>query len=244
MQLIPAIDLMNGKVVRLSRGNPKTAKVYERFGNPLQTAQKWQEEGAKKLHIIDLDAALGFGDNLSVITNIIKKVNLPIQLGGGIRSIKDVECLLKLGIKQVILGALPFKKPDELIQIIKKFGSQIVIVALDNKNGKIMIEGWKTKISTNMFDSFDQFLQLGIDNFLITSIVRDGTLSGPDLELLKEININPKIKIIAAGGISKLEDLINLKKIGIESAVIGKALYENHFSLKEALSIVGGNQIQ
>lgn len=242
MQLIPAIDLMSGKVVRLSRGNPKTAKVYEQFGNPLQTAQKWQKEGAEKLHIIDLDAALGFGNNLSVITSIVKKVNLPIQLGGGIRSINDVERLLKLGVKQVILGALPFKKPDELIQIVKKFGSQIVIVALDNKNGKIMIEGWKTKINIDIFDSFDQFLNLGIDNFLITSIIRDGTLSGPDLRLLKEINRNPQMKIIAAGGIGKLEDLINLKKIGIEGAVIGKALYENNFSFTQALSVVGGKQ--
>lgn len=242
MQLIPAIDLMSGKVVRLSRGNPKTAKVYEQFGNPLQTAQKWQKEGAEKLHIIDLDAALGFGNNLSVITSIVKKVNLPIQLGGGIRSIKDVERLLKLGVKQVILGALPFKKPDELIQIVKKFGSQIVIVALDNKNGKIMIEGWKTKINIDIFDSFDQFLNLGIDNFLITSIIRDGTLSGPDLRLLKEINRNPQMKIIAAGGIGKLEDLMNLKKIGIEGAVIGKALYENNFSFTQALSVVGGKQ--
>ena len=242
MQLIPAIDLMNGKVVRLSRGNPKTAKVYEQFGDPVQTAQKWQKEGAKKLHIIDLDAALGFGNNLSIITNIIKKVNLPIQLGGGIRTIRYIEQLIKLGIKQVILGALPFKKPDELIQIVKKFGSQIVIVALDNKNGKIMIEGWKTTINIDMLDSFEQFLRLGINDFLITSIARDGTLSGPDLKLLKEMNRNPKMKIIAAGGIGKVEDLLNLKKIGVEGAVIGKALYENKFSLKEAIAIVGGKQ--
>lgn len=240
MQLIPAIDLMNGKVVRLSRGDPKTAKIYEQFGDPLQTAQKWQKEGAEKLHIIDLDAALGFGNNLSVITSIVKKVNLPIQLGGGIRSINDVERLLKLGVKQVILGALPFKKPDELIQIIKNFGSQIVIVALDNNKGKIMIEGWKTRINIDMLNSFEQFLSLGIDNFLITSIARDGTLSGPDLKLLKEINRNPKIKILAAGGIGGIEDLLNLKKIGIEGVVIGKALYENKFSLREALTIVGG----
>ena len=242
MQLIPAIDLMSGKVVRLSRGNPKTAKVYEQFGNPLQTAQKWQKEGAEKLHIIDLDAALGFGNNLSVITSIVKKVNLPIQLGGGIRSIKDVERLLKLGVKQVILGALAFKKPDELIQIVKKFGSQIVIIAMDNKNGKIMIEGWKTTINIDMLDSFEQFLRLGIDNFLVTSIVKDGTLSGPDLKVLKEINRNPNMKIIAAGGIGKVEDLLNLKKIGVDGVVIGKALYENRFSLKEALAIVGGKK--
>jgi phosphoribosylformimino-5-aminoimidazole carboxamide ribotide isomerase len=242
MQLIPAIDLMNGKIVRLSKGNPKTAKIYEQFGDPIKTAQKWQKEGATKLHIIDLDAALGSGNNLSTITNIIKEVNLPIQLGGGIRSITDVDSLIKLGIKQVILGALPFKNPEHFYQIIDEFGSKTVIVALDNKNGNIMIEGWKTRTKMGINDSLEKFLQLGIDNFLVTSIVKDGTLSGPDLKVLREINRTPKMKIIAAGGIGKLEDLINLKRIGIEGAVIGKALYENRFSFKEALQTVGGKQ--
>ncbi|HUU86443.1 MAG TPA: HisA/HisF-related TIM barrel protein, partial [Candidatus Glassbacteria bacterium] len=107
MQLIPAIDLMNGRIVRLSRGDPNTAKIYEQFGGPVTTAKKWQKDGAKKLHIIDLDAALGSGNNRSIIAEIAESVNLPIQVGGGIRTIKDVEHLLSLGINQVILGALP-----------------------------------------------------------------------------------------------------------------------------------------
>jgi phosphoribosylformimino-5-aminoimidazole carboxamide ribotide isomerase len=231
---------MNGRIVRLSRGDPRTAKIYEQFGNPVETAQKWQADGAEKLHIIDLDAAFGFGDNLSLIAKIAENVTLPIQVGGGIRSLRYVEKLFALKIDQVILGALPFKDPPILIQIKQKFGSDAVIVALDNKNGKVMIEGWKTRTTMGIRESLKKFLSMEIHNFLITSIVKDGTLSGPDLKTLKEINRTPEVKIIAAGGIGQLEDLINLKRIGVAGAVIGKALYEEQFSLKEALKKLGG----
>jgi len=240
MQLIPAIDLMNGRIVRLSRGDLKTAKIYEQFGDPIQTALKWQADGAEKLHIIDLNAAFGIGDNRSVITKIAENVTLPIQVGGGIKSVRDVEQLFTLKIDQVILGALPFRDPLAFIQIIKQFKAESVIVALDNKNGKVMIEGWKIKTAMGINESLKKFLSTGIHTFLITSIVKDGTLSGPDLETLEEINRNPKLNIIAAGGIGQLEDLVNLKRIGVKGAVIGKALYEEKFTLKEALKKLGG----
>jgi len=226
--------------VRLSRGDPNTAKIYEQFGDPIKTAQKWQKNGAKKLHIIDLDAALGSGNNRSIISEIAKSITLPIQVGGGIRTIIDVEHLLSLGIDQVILGALPFNDPFALNKIQKQFGSDVVIVALDNKNGNIMIEGWKTKTKLRVRDSLNKFIGMGIKSFLITSIIKDGTLSGPDLETLGEASEIPEAKIIAAGGIGQLDDLIELNKIGVDSAVIGKALYEERFTLKEALSQFGG----
>jgi len=231
---------LNGRIVRLSRGDPNTAKIYEQFGDPIKTAQKWQEDGAKKLHIIDLDAALGSGDNRSIISEIAENITLPLQVGGGIRTVKDVEHLLSLGIDQVILGALPFNDPFALNKIQKQFGSDVVIVALDNKNGKIMIEGWKTKTMMSVRDSLNKFIEMGIKSFLITSIIKDGTLSGPDLETLGEASRIPETKIIAAGGIGQLDDLIELNKIGVDSAVIGKALYEERFTLKEALSQFGG----
>jgi phosphoribosylformimino-5-aminoimidazole carboxamide ribotide isomerase len=241
MQLIPAIDLMKGRIVRLSRGDPKTAKIYRQFGDPVQTAQKWQAEGAKKLHIIDLDAALGSGNNYSLISEIVENVTLPIQVGGGIRSFKDAERLLALKIDQVILGALPFNDPSALILIQEKFGPDHVIVALDNRNGDIMIEGWKTKTSMGINEALKKFLSMGIYSFLITSITKDGTLSGPDLETLDKASRNPGAKIIAAGGIGQLEDLLDLQGIGVEGAVIGKALYEERFTLKEAFEKLGGN---
>ncbi|MEM3051811.1 MAG: HisA/HisF-related TIM barrel protein, partial [Candidatus Bathyarchaeia archaeon] len=160
MQLIPAIDLMNGKIVRLARGDPKTAKVYDQFGGPVEAARKWQAEGAGKLHIIDLDAAFGAGDNLTVIAKIAKNVDLPIQVGGGIRTVDAARRLLRLGTSQVILGALAFGNPSAIMQIQRDFGAKAVIVALDNKEGKIMVEGWRTETSMDMKAALEKFTAL------------------------------------------------------------------------------------
>ena len=240
MQVIPAIDLMKGKIVRLSRGDPKTAKVYDQFGTAVETAKKWKREGARKLHIIDLDAAFGTGDNLSVIAEIVESADLPIQVGGGIRAVKAVEKLLVLGVSQVILGALAFSDPNAVAQVQRKFGSKPIIVALDNKDGKIMVEGWKTQTAFGIKDALEKFTELKVQTFLVTSITKDGTLSGPDLETLSEACRYPNVEIIAAGGIGSLNDLIALKRVGVEAAVVGKALYEDKFTLKQALRTVEG----
>ncbi len=239
MLLIPAIDLMNGEIVRLTHGDPKTAKVYIQFGGPVKTAKKWQADGAKKLHIIDLDAALGTGNNLSVIAEIAENTDFPIQVGGGIRNIEAVKKMLELGVSQVILGALAFNNPQAVTQVQQIFGAKSVIVALDNRDGRIMVEGWKTPTALDIKKALKKFVALGIKTFLVTSITKDGTLSGPDLDMLKEACQEPRAEIIAAGGIGGLNDLAALKRVGVEGAVIGKALYEGKFTLKEAFKIVG-----
>src|SRR3990170_6434124 len=144
MKIIPAIDLMKGKVVRLSRGDPATAKVYDQWGTPVQVALKWKAEGAKRLHIIDLDAAFSRGNNLQVIKEIAEAAALPIQVGGGIRTVQAAEKILTTGIRYVILGALAFSQPDAIARIRGKFCLESIIVALDNRDGKVMVEGWKT----------------------------------------------------------------------------------------------------
>ena len=240
LQLIPAVDLMNAKIVRLTHGDPKTAKVYDQFGGPVKTAKKWQADGAGKIHIIDLDAALGTGNNLSVIAEIVENIALPIQVGGGIREVETAEKLLKLGVSQVILGALAFSDPEAVTQIKREFGAGSVIVALDNKDGKIMVEGWKTTTGLGVKEALEKFAALGVKTFLVTSITRDGTLSGPDLDTLKEACQYSGVAIIAAGGIGGLNDLRALKRVGVAGAVIGKALYEGRFTLKEALETIGG----
>jgi phosphoribosylformimino-5-aminoimidazole carboxamide ribotide isomerase len=239
LQLIPAIDLMNGKIVRLTHGDPKTAKVYSQFGGPVETAKKWQGEGATKLHIIDLDAALGMGNNLSVIAEIAESTHFPIQVGGGIRSVEAVAKVLGLGVSQVILGALAFSDLQAVAQVQQSFGAKSLIVALDNEDGKIMVEGWKTVAALGMKEALKKFVALGVDTFLVTSITKDGTLSGPDLDTLREACQHPDVEIIAAGGIGGLNDLVALKMLGVEGAVIGKALYEGRFTLKEAIKTVG-----
>jgi phosphoribosylformimino-5-aminoimidazole carboxamide ribotide isomerase len=240
MQLIPAIDLMNGKIVRLTKGDPKTAKVYEeKFGTPLEAAKRWRDEGAGKLHIIDLDAAFVMGNNHSVIAEIAKNVKLPIQVGGGIRNYETAEKLFQTGITQVILGALAFSDPSAIGKIQKKFGRDSVIVALDNREGQIMVEGWQTETAVSVYEALEKYTQLSVSRFLITSIAKDGMLTGPDLQTLSEATLHPNTKIIAAGGIGSLGDLAALKEIGVEGAVIGKALYEGRFTLKEAIKMIG-----
>jgi phosphoribosylformimino-5-aminoimidazole carboxamide ribotide isomerase len=240
MQLIPAIDLMNGKIVRLTRGEAKTAKLYERqFGTPVEVAQHWRDEGASKLHIIDLDAAFGLGNNHSVIAEVSKNVKLPIEVGGGIHSYETAEKLFKTGITQVILGSLAFSDPTAIQKIQKKFGSESVIVALDNKDGLIMVDGWKTATAMTMQDALDKYTTLGVRRFLITSIAQDGMLNGPDLSTLCQATLYPNTKIVAAGGIGGIGDLVALKEIGVDGVVIGKALYERRFTLQEAIQKIG-----
>jgi phosphoribosylformimino-5-aminoimidazole carboxamide ribotide isomerase len=239
MQLIPAIDLMNGKIVRLSRGEAKTAKVYDQFGGPVETAKRWRDEGAGKLHIIDLDAAFGKGNNHDVIADIAKNIALPIQVGGGIRSFETAAKLFKTGISQVILGSLAFSDLSAIGKIQKRFGAESVIIALDNKDGRIMVEGWKTATALSLKEALEKFTKLGVGTFLITSIAQDGMLSGPDLETLREACKFPNAKVIAAGGIGSINDLTALKRVGVEGAVIGKALYEGRFTLKEAIKTIG-----
>ena len=242
LEVIPAIDLMKGKVVRLFQGDPKTAKEYKSFGDPIEVAEKWKKEGASRLHVIDLDAALNMGENLAIIAKIAAAVDLPIQVGGGIRKIETAKKMFAMGISHIILGALAFNEPNALTEIQEKFGYQRVIVALDNKDGKIAVEGWKTPTRFEVEDALAKFSELQIKMFLVTSIAKDGTLSGPDVYTLNKACAYPDVSIIAAGGIGSLNDLTVLKRIGVEGVVVGKALYEGIFSLKEAIGIAKGEQ--
>lgn len=238
MQLIPAIDLMNSKIVRLTRGELKTAKVYDQFGGPIETAKRWRDEGAGRLHIIDLDAAFNKGNNRELIKKIAENISLPIQVGGGIRSYEIAEQLFQTGISQVMLGSLSFSDPSVINKIQEKFGPESVVVALDNRNGWVMVEGWQTATEITVEFALEKFIEIGVKRFLITSISQDGMLSGPDIEALSEA-VQSGAKIIAAGGIGSIDDLAELKRTGVEGAVIGKALYEGKFTLKEAIEKIG-----
>jgi phosphoribosylformimino-5-aminoimidazole carboxamide ribotide isomerase len=262
MQLIPAIDLMNGKIVRLTRGEANTAKYYYHdFGTPLEAAKRWFNEGAQKLHIIDLDAAFGKGNNYSTIGEIAlnfpvspnNERTMPIQVGGGIRDIETAKKLKTMGISQVILGTVAITNEKLLVEIMNVLGSNSVIVSLDHEKGLVKSShGWtksgnlelgrrkKTIVKKRTVnEALRQFIDLGIQRFLITSIDRDGMLSGTDLETLENAARFSNIKIIAAGGIGSISDLIDLKRVGVEGVVIGKALYEHKFTLKEALKKLG-----
>lgn len=224
--------------MRLSQGNPDRARVYEHMGRPVDVAMRWKNEGANKLHVIDLDAAFNRGNNLETITEIVRVSQLPVQVGGGIRSYSSAEVLLRSGASNVILGALAFSDATAIRRLQKKFGEDAVVVAVDNKDGYVMVEGWKTPTKLKVEQAIEHFIEIHVKTFLVTSITQDGTLSGPDLETLRRACKYTEIKVIAAGGISCIADLVAVKNVGAKGAVVGKALYEGRFTLREAIYAV------
>ena len=238
MEVIPAVDIMNGKVVRLVRGDPESAKSYEHLGDPVTLARRWEAQGAQIIHVIDLDATLGLGSNIGLIEEIVQKIDVPIQVGGGIRSLSKARRLLGKGVYRAILGSLAFKEPSSAKALLDEFGDDRVVVALDNLGGAVMVHGWKTSASVTVDDAVTDFSELGVNLFLVTSVARDGTMSGPDFDTLARL-CRRDIAVIAAGGIGSLEDLVGLKRLGVHGAVIGKALYEGSFTLGEALRTAG-----
>lgn len=235
MKVLAAIDIMNGDVVRLTKGDQSTKKVYS--NDPVQVAKKWAKDGADMLHIVDLDAAFGNeSNNLSIISEILHSVNIPIQIGGGIRSTEIFEKIVKMGFSKIVVGTMAYRNVNELRSLSKNYGDKIVI-SLDEINGKVMIEGWKSSSDYKVEDAINKFNKLGISNFLLTSIIKDGTLSGPDIVTLNSINTDRKSKIIASGGISSLVDVLRVRSIGCDSVILGKALYEERLDIKKVKAI-------
>ncbi len=238
MDIIPAVDIMGGKVVRLSKGEPDTAKKYKDLEEPLLTARRWESEGANYLHVIDLDAAIGGRNNRQIVLSIIQGVNIPVQVGGGIRSRSLAEEILNIGASRIIMATLAFKEEDAVKILIEDFGSERVMVALDYLNGIVMTHGWKDSTGLALDKALEKFSNLGVYLFLLTSISRDGLLIGSDYKTLKAITKRSERKIFIAGGINSLNDLVRLNSIDINGVVIGKALYEGRFTLREALDAV------
>jgi phosphoribosylformimino-5-aminoimidazole carboxamide ribotide isomerase len=235
MKILAAIDIMNGDVVRLTKGDQSTKKVYS--NDPVQVAKKWANDGADMLHIVDLDAAFGNeSSNLSIISEILDSVNIPIQIGGGIRNTGIFEKIIEMGFSKIVVGTMAYRNVNELRELSKNYGDKIVI-SLDEINGKVMIEGWKYSSDYKIEDALNKFNKLGISNFLLTSIIKDGTLSGPDIVTLNSINTDRKSKIIASGGISSLVDVLRVRSIGCDSVILGKALYEERLDIKKVKAI-------
>ena len=232
MNVIPAIDILDSKLVRLTKGDPST-RVEQWNGNPIEAAHRWNKKGAKIIHIIDLDAALGKKRNTSYITRISNAIDSSLQVGGGIRSYKYAKTLLDAGIENIILGSMPIKTPEIAQRLIDEYGSERIIIALDHRNSLISVHGWIESTGLSIYSKLKDFIDLGYENFLVTSIEHDGGLSGPDIKTYRKIS--NKANIIASGGISSIQDIITLKKVGVKAVVIGKALYQNKFSFEEAL---------
>jgi phosphoribosylformimino-5-aminoimidazole carboxamide ribotide isomerase len=241
MTIIPAIDLIKGTCVRLTRGRFNTQKRY--FDNPVKAAEKWKKEGAEWLHIVDLDGArTGNPENLKVAFGIKKKIDIKIQYGGGIRSSEAIEKVLKEGIDRVILGTRVIGDINFLKSSISDYKCRVIISLDYGKNGMIFKSGWQKRSEVSIFELIKRLEELDAEEAIITDISRDGTLKGVNIEFLKRILERSKMKFIVAGGIGSLGDIINLKKIenmGIAGVIIGKALYEEKakIDLREAIRI-------
>ncbi|MEM3404395.1 MAG: 1-(5-phosphoribosyl)-5-[(5-phosphoribosylamino)methylideneamino] imidazole-4-carboxamide isomerase [Nitrososphaeria archaeon] len=235
MEIWPSLDLMGGKVVRLVKGNPSKSIVYS--DDPLKVALKWQRARVSGLHIIDLDATLQLGNNIEVIQKIVKNIDLPTQLGGGIRSIRSIEAAFKLGVEKVIVGTALFTNKLDPIELLK-FGSNKVVIAIDHINGQIAISGWRTKLSLKLSSSIQKLWNQGFRLFLSTSASRDGTLKGCDKSHLMKIEKFLPYTYIA-GGISSLEDLRFLKNKNVKGAILGRALYDSVIKIEEVMEVAG-----
>jgi phosphoribosylformimino-5-aminoimidazole carboxamide ribotide isomerase len=233
VKVIPAVDLLDGKVVRLVKGDPNNKVVYS--NDPINVAKKWESEGADALHIVDLDATLTRGSNINIIRKIIESINIPVQIAGGIRSLEAAKELLK-NADRIVLGTLAYNEPNSVEKVTKEFGEDKIVIAIDQMNGIVMIDGWRKSTGMNVLDAIEKFKQMGIRYFLLTSIDRDGTLSGPDTDMLSK-TCKTGVNIIASGGISRDEDVVKVKRTGAYAVILGKALYDGKVNIKRAKEI-------
>ncbi|MDD5485985.1 MAG: 1-(5-phosphoribosyl)-5-[(5-phosphoribosylamino)methylideneamino]imidazole-4-carboxamide isomerase [Dehalococcoidales bacterium] len=237
MEIIPAIDIRAGQCVRLYQGDYSAETVYS--FNPVSKAHEWVAQGATRLHVVDLDgAARGEIVNLDIIREIAQGLLIPVQVGGGVRSIKDIENLFKAGVDRVILGTTAVENYELVKEACRRFKDSI-IVGIDARDGKIAIKGWKQSTEITAVSLARDMVQLGVRRFIYTDISRDGTLTEPNFCAVFELLDSIRTPVIAAGGVSRPIHLKVLKQLGVEGAIIGKALYTGDINLKQALDNIG-----
>jgi len=235
MQIFPAVDIKGGKCVRLYQGDYRQETVFS--ADPVAMAQQWQAQGAKRLHIVDLDgAASGMPKNPVIIESIVKQTGLPVQLGGGIRDEATVKKLLDIGIKRVILGTAAIEQPELVKKLCQAFG-EAIMVGIDARDGFVATRGWKQATTVTALELAQQMASLGVPRILYTDIKRDGTLTEPNYQSIADLLAQVKLPIIAAGGIAAVSHLRKLKELGVEGAIVGRALYTGNIKLPEALAL-------
>ncbi|MGH7261180.1 MAG: 1-(5-phosphoribosyl)-5-[(5-phosphoribosylamino)methylideneamino]imidazole-4-carboxamide isomerase [Nitrospiraceae bacterium] len=238
MLIIPAIDLKDGQCVRLTQGDMQRATVYS--SDPAAMARKWQDEGASLLHVVDLNGAFeGQPKNLAQVEAIAAAVSIPIEVGGGIRSLDTVRMYLGVGARRIVMGTTALKHREVLEEILEMFPERVV-VSIDAKNGMVATDGWKTVSNVSASEAVKSFAGLAISAVIYTDIARDGMMEGPNMSSLKLIVDASPVPVIASGGITSIEDIIAIKALGprIEGVVLGKALYEGKINLRKAVAAV------
>ncbi|HIE04851.1 MAG TPA: 1-(5-phosphoribosyl)-5-[(5-phosphoribosylamino)methylideneamino]imidazole-4-carboxamide isomerase [Candidatus Latescibacteria bacterium] len=242
MLVLPAVDIKGGRCVRLLRGERGSEKVYS--DDPVRAALVWQYEGARLIHVVDLDGAWeGMPRNWKVVSRILKAVEVPIQLGGGLRSLEAIGRVLDAGVERVVLGTAAVEEPQLVAEAVRRFGPERIIVGVDVKDGEVAVKGWTEGSGLPPSVLGLRMRDLGVVRALYTDISRDGALSGPNIEAIRKFTESTGLKLIASGGISSLGDVCKVKELehlGVEGMVVGRALYEGRLSLREAIEVAGG----
>lgn len=231
--IFPAIDIIDGECVRLTQGDYQRKKTY--FSNPLAVAKKFEEDGAKFLHIVDLDGAKeGKAINFAAVNNIVAGTSLSVQVGGGIRTMKDTQVLLAAGVDRIILGTSATSNPELVSALVQEFGPERVIVSVDARKEQVLVEGWLSESSKSLWQFFEELKKLGVKTVIFTDIESDGMMQGPNMESVKRV-VATGLNAIVAGGVSSINNLQDLKEAGVYGAIIGKALYEGVVGLENVV---------
>jgi len=238
MLIIPAIDLKNGRCVRLLQGRKSDVTVYNE--NPIEVAKEFASAGAQMIHVVDLDGAFSEADspNRAVVQKILEAVDVPIEFGGGIRSLDDVQTLSDQGVARVVLGTIAAEAPDSLNEFVERFSSKIC-VGIDARDGRVMSRGWETSTPVDAIELARSVASRGVERIIYTDIARDGTLVGPNIEQTLAVVRAANVRVTASGGVSSLDDIKRLRDADdprLDSVIVGKALYEGKFKLEEAIN--------
>lgn len=237
MLVIPAVDVMQGKCVRLRQGSPFQRKIYSE--DPVQIVKKFSDEGAELIHLVDLDAALGVGQNHEIVRRCIEPGITKIQVAGGIRGMEKAQSVLKLGAYRIVFGTIVARHPEFVSDIARRYGADRVAVAVDARGEKVSIDGWTQQLDVNYLEFAKSMESTGACALIFTQIDVDGTLEGCRVAEVAKILRTVRIPVIASGGIGELSDLVALSKLGVSGAIVGTALYERRFTLKDAVRAVG-----
>ena len=238
MEVIPAIDLIDGRCVRLYQGDYSRETVYS--DDPVEVALRWERLGARRIHVVDLDGArAGSPQNLDVISRIADAVRVPVQMGGGVRTIDSIREVIDSGVDRVMLGTVAVRDPAIVTSACEQFGAETILVAIDSRDGNVAVSGWTDGSEASATDLLCLMMDAGVRIFLCTDISRDGTLAGPDYDLMRSLVAIAGNGVIAAGGIASIDHLRDLAYIGVGGAVIGRALYTGDIDLAEAVSATG-----
>jgi len=235
VKIIPAIDLMDGKVVRLVRGDPTNKTIYS--DDPIYIANKWKNAGADLIHLVDLDATLGQGSNLKLIKEIVNKVSIPIQVAGGLRDEKIIGNILETATR-IVLGTFAFNEKKLLQKLLDYYKKDRIVISVDHVDGLIVTHGWTKNTGLQLIDEMKKFTDMGFSEFLLTNVNRDGTLHGPDLKFLQSACNLKNVNVISSGGISSIDDILQVKSCNAFGVILGKSLYENKITIEGVKKVV------